>query len=55
MNKKEGASCITTHLLFLLQVSMDLLGAQSIINGDCSCIFPYMANTVLHHATGRFE
>ena len=36
---------------FLLQVSMDLLGAQSIINGDCSCIFPYMANTVLRNAT----
>ena len=38
---------------FLLQVSMDLLGAQSIINGDCSCIFPYMANTVLRNATGH--
>ena len=32
---------------------MDLLGAQSIINGDCSCIFPYMANTVLRNAMGH--
>ena len=39
--------------VFLLQVSMDLLGAQSIINGDCSCIFPYMANTVLRNAMGH--
>ena len=38
---------------FLLQVSMDLLGVQSIINGDCSCIFPYMADTVLRNAMGR--
>mgnify|MGYP006867513824 CR=1 FL=1 len=39
--------------VFLLQVSMDLLGGQSIINGDCSCIFPYMANNVLRSATGH--
>ena len=44
--------------VFLLQVSMDLLGAQSIINGDCSCIFPYMANADTpegsHHAMDAF-
>ena len=32
---------------------MDLFGYQSIINGDCSCIFPYMANNVLPSATGH--
>ena len=32
---------------------MDLFGYQSIINGDCSCIFPYMANNVLRSATGH--
>ena len=51
----EYPSLDTPFFIFLLLKS--ILTAQSLINGDCSCIFspPPIANTVLRNATGYFS
>ena len=42
--------------VFIFLLPKSILTAQSLINGDCSCIFsPPIANTVLRNATGYFS